>query len=99
MRSKIDDHVYMRTRKPKPRPNGTEMTKAAGQLSTNAFSRVVDLLVEHKVKLDAWEYVLKETNPLVHERYLGMIENLQTQKVAELKKALTARLKSKDGES
>ena len=74
---------------------GTEMSKAAGQPSTNAFSRVVDLLVEHRIKLDALEHVLKETNPLAHEFYLGTIENLRAQKVAELKKALTLKLKSK----
>jgi hypothetical protein len=71
------------------------MSKAAGAQSTNTLSRVVDLLVEHRIKLDAWEFVLKETNPLVHERYVGMIENLQAQKTGELKKALTVRLKSK----
>jgi len=71
------------------------MSKAAGQPSTNAFSRVVDLLVEHRIKLDALEHVLKETNPLVHELYLGTIKNLQAQKAAELKKVLTVRLKSK----
>lgn len=65
----------------------------------NTLSSVVDLLVEHKIKLDAWEYVLKETNPLVHEHYLGTIENLRSQKEIELKKVLTARLKSKDSES
>ena len=71
------------------------MSKAAGQLPTDTLSRVVDLLVEHRIKLDALEHVLKETNPLVHEFYLGTIENLQAQKTAELKKALTVRLKSK----
>jgi len=71
------------------------MSKAAGQLPTDSLSRVVDLLVEHRIKLDALEHVLKETNPLVHEFYLGTIENLQAQKTAELKKVLTVRLKSK----
>jgi len=61
------------------------MSKAAGAQSTNSLSRVVDLLAEHRIKLDAWDYVLKETNPLVHERYIGMIENLRSQKAAELK--------------
>ena len=32
------------------------------------------------MKLDALEHVLKETNPLVHELYLGTIENLQAPK-------------------
>lgn len=54
----------------------------------DAFSRVVDLLLEHKIKLDALEHVVKETNPIVHELYLGTIENLRAQKAAELKKYL-----------
>ena len=71
------------------------MSRAAGQTSTNNLSSVVDLLVEHRIKLDALEHVLKETNPLLHEFYLGTIENLRAQKAAELKKILTVRLKSK----
>ena len=71
------------------------MSKTSGQPSTDTLSRVVDLLVEHRIKLDALEHVLKETNPLVHEFYLGTIENLQAQKTAALKKVLTVRLKSK----
>ena len=66
------------------------MSKAAGQPSTNT--------VEHSIKLDALEHVLKETNPLVHELYLGTIENLQAQKAAEVKKVLTVKLKSKPAE-
>jgi hypothetical protein len=85
----------MRTRNQNPEPTRTEISKTAGQPSTNAFSRVVDLLVEHRIKLDALEYVLKETNPLVHEFYLGTIENLRAQKAAELKRVLTVRLESK----
>jgi hypothetical protein len=69
------------------------MSKAAGQPSTDTLSRVVDLLVEHRIKLDALEHVLKETNPIVHDLYLGTIENLQAQKTAELKKALAVKLK------
>jgi len=71
------------------------MSKAAGQPSTDTLSRVVDLLVEHRIKLDALEHVLKETNPIVHELYLGTIENLQAQEAAELKKVLAVRLKSR----
>src|SRR5258707_9045059 len=40
-------------------------SKAAGQTSTNNLSSVDDLLVEHRIKLDAPEDVLKETNPLL----------------------------------
>jgi hypothetical protein len=56
------------------------MIKAAGQQSANTLKRVVDLLVEQRMKLDASEYVLKETNPLVHEPYLGTIEDPRVQK-------------------
>jgi hypothetical protein len=74
------------------------MSKAAGQPSTVALNRVVDLLVEHRIELDALEHVLKETNPLVHELYLGTIEKLRAQKAAELKIVLTVRLTSKPSE-
>jgi hypothetical protein len=84
----------MRTRKPKSRSRGTETSKAAGQQSTRTLSRVVDLLAEYRIKLDALEYVLKETNPPVHELYLGTIENLQAQKTAEVNRVLTRTLKS-----
>ena len=88
----------MRTRNQNPERRGTEMSKAAGRPSTNTLSSVVDLLVEHRIKFDALEHVLKETNPLLHEFYLGTLENLQAQKTAELKKALTVKLTSKLGE-
>jgi hypothetical protein len=75
------------------------MSKAAGQRSTNSLSRVVDLLVEHRIKLDALEYVLKQTNPLVHELYLGTIENLQAKKTAEVNRVFTQTLESQPTES
>jgi hypothetical protein len=75
------------------------MSKAAGQPSTNALSRAVDLLVEHSIKLDALEHVLKETNPLVHEFYLGTFENLRAQKAAELNQLLTQTLESHPAEN
>jgi len=87
-------------RKPKPKiEGGIEMSKAAGQPPTDTLSRVVDLLVEHKIKLDALEHVLKETNPLVHEFYLGTIENRQAQKAAEVNQLLTQTLESHPAES
>ncbi|PYX22557.1 MAG: hypothetical protein DMG82_14140 [Acidobacteria bacterium] len=75
------------------------MRRAAGQTSTNAFSRVVDLLVEHRIRLDALEHVLKETNPLAHELYLGTIENLQAKKAGEVHQVLTQMLQSQPSES
>jgi hypothetical protein len=70
------------------------MSKAAGQPSTSAFSRVVDLLVEQGIKLDALEHVLKETNPLMHELYLGTIEDLRDRKGAKVRQVLTETLES-----
>ena len=75
------------------------MTKSAGQASVNTLSRVVDLLVEHKIRLDAWEHVLKETNPLMHEYYLGTIENLRSQEAAEMNRVLAQTLKSQPAKS
>ena len=74
---------------------GTEMSKVAGQPLPNALIKVVDLLVESRIRIDAMEQILVKTNPVAYELYLGTIENLQAQKTAEVKKILTGRLKSK----
>jgi len=71
------------------------MSRAAGQPSMKALREVVDLLVESRIKLDALASVLKEINPLLHDRYLGEIENLKERKASQLKQALTTRLKAK----
>ena len=65
------------------------MSKGNGQPSIDTLGRVVELLVEHSIKLEALEHVLKETNPLVHEFYLGTLESLRAQKTVGLKKVLT----------
>ena len=75
------------------------MSKSAGQASVNTLGRVVDLLVEHKIRLDAWEHILKETNPLVHEYYLGTIENLRSQQTAEVNRVLAQTFKSQPAKS
>ena len=74
------------------------MNKADGQRSTKQSSGLIDLLVEYRIKLDAMEHVLKEINPLVHEFYVGTIENLQAKNTAELRKAITRRLDSEPAE-
>jgi len=71
------------------------MSQAIDHTATNTLRRVVDLvdlLVEYRIKLDALEHVLKETNPLVHELYLGTIESLRAQKAVEVSQALTQTL-------
>jgi hypothetical protein len=65
------------------------MSKAADQPSMNTFSSIVDLLIEHRIKLAALEQVLKETDPLIHELYLGKIEDLRAQKTAEINQVPT----------
>jgi hypothetical protein len=74
---------------------GTEMSKAAGQPLRNALIKVVHLLVESRIRIDAMEQILVKTNPVAYELYLGTIENLQAQKEAEVKKVLAGRIKSK----
>jgi hypothetical protein len=64
------------------------MSKAAEQPSPNALERVVDLLIESRIRIDAMEQVLVKTNPVAYDLYLDTIENLRTQKAAESKKIL-----------
>jgi hypothetical protein len=75
------------------------MKQAVGQRSNNDLGRVVDLLVEQRIKLDALEQILKETNPLMHEFYLGTIENLRDQKAAEVRQVLTQTVNPQRSES
>jgi hypothetical protein len=71
------------------------MSKATGQPLPNALTKVVDLLIESRFRIDAMEQILVKTNPVAYDLYLGTIENLRAHKAAELKKLLTVRLKSK----
>ena len=79
---------------------GTEMSKVAGQPPlSNALIKVVDLLVESRIRIDAMEQVLVKTNSVVYELYLGMIENLRAQKAAEVHQVLTQTPESQPLES
>jgi len=93
----IPDHLCERENQ-NPGRRGTEVSKAAGQPLPNALRKVVDLLVESRIRIDAMEQVLVKTNPVAYELYLGTIGNLRAQKAAELKKVLNATLKSKVSE-
>jgi len=59
----------------------------------NALDGIIALEVQNQIKLEAWEQVFENTNPLVHELYRGEVETLSKQKTAKLKLALTAALK------
>jgi hypothetical protein len=74
------------------------MSKAAGQPSANVLTRVVDLLIESRIRIDAMEQILVKTNPVAYELYLGTIENLQAQKTAEVNRVLGQTLKLKPAE-
>ena len=70
------------------------MSKIAGQPLPNALIKVVDLLVENRIRIDAMEQILVKTNAVAYDLYLGTVETLQTQKAAEVTRILTQTLKS-----
>jgi hypothetical protein len=71
------------------------MSKATGQPLPNALMKIVDLLVESRIRIDAMEQILVKANSVAYPLYLGTIENLQRQKAAEVNRVLTQTLKSK----
>jgi carbohydrate-binding DOMON domain-containing protein len=71
------------------------MSKTSSQPLANALSKVVDLLVESRIRIDAMEQILVKTNSVAYPLYLGMIENLQRQKATDVNRVLTRMLKSK----
>jgi hypothetical protein len=74
------------------------MSKAAGQPFPNVLIKVVDLLVESRIRIDAMEQILVKTNPVAYDLYLGMIENLQRQKEAEVTRVFAQTVQSKPTE-
>jgi hypothetical protein len=74
------------------------MSKVGCQSLPNALIKVVDLLVESRIRIDAMEQILVKTNAVAYELYLDTIENLQTQKAAEVTRILTQTLKSRSTE-
>ena len=75
------------------------MSKATGQPSANVLTKVVDLLIENRIRIDAIEQILVKTNPVAYDLYLGTIKNLQRQKEAEVNRVLTQTLDSQPAES
>ena len=75
------------------------MNKAAGQPLPNVLIKVVDLLVESRIRIDAMEQILVKTNPVAYELYLGTIETLRAQKAAEVNRMLIQTLESPPPES
>jgi hypothetical protein len=80
----------MPTRDPKTsKRRGTKMSKAAPQPLPHALIKVVDLLIESRIRIDAMEQILVKTNPVAYDLYLGTIKNLQRHKEAEVNRVLT----------
>jgi len=75
------------------------MSKAASQPLPHALIKVVDLLIENRIRIDAIEQILVKTNPVAYDLYLGTIKNLQRQKEAEVNRVLTQTLDSQPAES
>ena len=66
------------------------MSKVADHSFPSALIKVVDLLVENRIRIDAMEQILVKTNPVAYDLYLGMIEHLQNQKTAEVNRVLSS---------
>jgi hypothetical protein len=75
------------------------MSKVAGQQLPNALTKVVDLLIENRIRIDAIEQILVKANPVAYDLYLSTIKNLRAQKAAEIKQVLSQTLESKSVES
>jgi hypothetical protein len=87
----------MPTREPKARTKQSRNEQSV-HLAISDLGRVVELLVESRIRIDAMEQILVKTNPVAYELYVGTIKNLQAQKTAEVTRVLTQTLKSKPTE-
>jgi hypothetical protein len=63
----------------------------------NALDEIVTFAVESRIRLEALENVFDETNPMLHELYIGEIENLRKAKSRQMTEALLAKLKAQLG--
>lgn len=66
------------------------MRNSTHESVVKALGGILDFMVENRIRLDALEHILRETNPLMHEFYLGELENLRKQEMLELKRVLSA---------
>jgi hypothetical protein len=71
------------------------MSKVAGQPLPNVLMKVVDLLVESRIKIEAMEQLLIKTNAVADALYTEAMKDMQAQKTAEVNRLLTQTLKSK----
>jgi|tagenome__1003787_1003787.scaffolds.fasta_scaffold19757402_2 hypothetical protein len=63
-----------------------------GDTFMSSLEKIITLLVETQIKVEAFEQVLEETNPLIHQVYLGELQKLTEEKAVELTLALTETL-------
>jgi len=71
------------------------MKTTAQETLMNALQEIIALSVENQIKIEALERIIKETNPLLHELYLGEIETLTEQSAAQRNLALTEAISEK----
>jgi hypothetical protein len=79
----------MQTPNPNPSSKETKVSTPDGQPLPNVLARIVDLIIENRIRIDAIEQIVVKTNPVAYELYLGMIENLQAQQMAEVNRLLS----------
>ena len=71
------------------------MNNASQKTLMDVFSEIIALSVDNQIKLDAFERVIKEINPLLHEVYLGEVETLTLQNAAKRNLALSKAVREK----
>ena len=62
----------------------------------NALQELINFSVENRTRLDALERTFKQTNPLLHEAYVGEIEVLTKQQANKTRAALITKLVGTD---
>ena len=64
------------------------MSKVASQPSPNVLMKVVELLVENRIKIEAMEQILIKTNAVADALYTDAMKDMQRQKKTEVTRLL-----------
>jgi hypothetical protein len=74
------------------------MSKVADQPLPNVLMKVVDLLVESRIKIEAMEQLLIKTNAVADALYTEAMKDMRRHKTAEVNRVLMQMRKSKPAE-
>lgn len=74
------------------------MSKVADQPLPNVLMKVVDLLVESRIKIEAMEQLLIKTNAVAEALYTEAMKDMQRHKTKEVNRVLMQMRKSKPAE-